>query len=211
MPKIGDRYIIEIDRVYSSKKHQNSRYGIKGFANWVLTGKNIEGLLEHGCIQNADDALKLAYEQGIECGRALQIEDYKKTFVTEYETAYQRGLDDAWKAAEIMHFMPQCERGELFGTDAIYVDDMFIIPISDIIEKLKERKGQAPGAGSVVIAEGKKRVITRNWSDDYGRRFIDTIAADGTICSYLLDNVELTNESDPGVLALLNAMEESDG
>ena len=74
--KIGDKFIFEIDRIYSSKKHAESRYGFKGFANFVLDKRKLDDLLKHGNIKR------------------LEEHDADKTI------AYQDGLEAAWKAAE---------------------------------------------------------------------------------------------------------------
>ena len=49
--EIGDKFIIEIDRIYSSKKHSESRYGIKGFENLVLSKRKLDELQKHKNIE----------------------------------------------------------------------------------------------------------------------------------------------------------------
>lgn len=82
-PKIGDKYIIEIDRIYSSKKHEESRYGIKGFRNLVLDRKLIDRQLKWGNIVDADEAERVAYQGG-------------------YGVGHYDGMSEAWEIAKKM-------------------------------------------------------------------------------------------------------------
>lgn len=127
--KVGNRFIIEIDRVYASKKHQNSRYGVKGFENWVVTKRNLDQLLERNVIDDADDAIKTAYDQGVEWGKALERETTPKLWndeciqhlqrdgwmrdhdeaisKSEYGKGYTAGLNDAWTFAEHLAYVSE--------------------------------------------------------------------------------------------------------
>ena len=82
-PKIGDKFIFEIDRIYSSVKHEESRYGIKGFENFVLSENKISQLLKHGNIKPLKE-----YD---EKGWKLTAETYDKI----RDEGYRKGYDDA--------------------------------------------------------------------------------------------------------------------
>jgi len=102
LPKIGDKYIIEIDRTYASKKHAVSRYGFKGFANFVLDAKTIGNLLKHNCIRKYEpgkDAAE-AYHNGMIEGYKVRDTDIKTNAELidelkhqEYQRGYADGLD----------------------------------------------------------------------------------------------------------------------
>ena len=76
--KIGDQFIFTIDRIYSSKKHEESRYGIKGFENFVLSKRKLDELLKHNNIQKADEIIMKAHDQGIQVGKILKITELIK-------------------------------------------------------------------------------------------------------------------------------------
>ena len=86
--KIGDKFIFEIDRIYSSKKHAESRYGFKGFANFVLDKRKLDDLMKHGNIKR------------LEKHDAEVLKDVQSSTEADKTVAYQDGLKAAWKAAE---------------------------------------------------------------------------------------------------------------
>ena len=66
--EIGDKFIFEIDRIYSSKKHDVSRFGIKGFENLVLSKRKLDELLKHRNLEQLEEhdisVSEKAFQQG---------------------------------------------------------------------------------------------------------------------------------------------------
>lgn len=73
MPKIGDRYIIEIDDILSNTNKTECLYRIKGFNSLVFDQRGIDKLLKY------DDCIKIdlakAEKQGYEKGLAESKEE----------------------------------------------------------------------------------------------------------------------------------------
>lgn len=67
MPKIGDRYIIEIDDILSNTNKTECLYCIKGFNSLVFDQKGIDKLLKYNdCIKiDLAKAEKQGYEKGL--------------------------------------------------------------------------------------------------------------------------------------------------
>ena len=105
--KIGDKFIFEIDRIYSSKKHEASRYGIKGFENLVLSARKIDELLKHRCAYKLDC---------VELSKDKYNEAVKDGFRAGLTEGYDNGLADAWKIAEeVFYNLDYDEVCKIFG------------------------------------------------------------------------------------------------
>ena len=94
--KIGDKFIVEIDRIYSSKKHEESRYGVKGFSCLVFDRKSLDRALKHGCFTMADEALKTEFWRGFSQGYTEGI-----------DAGYYEGLQKAWDLVRKIESWPE--------------------------------------------------------------------------------------------------------
>lgn len=84
-PKIGDKYIIEIDSHMTNKN--GDLYGVKGFRSLVLDQNSLEKLMPYDADEAYAEGYTLAESKYREARHQLGLE------------TYQRGLDDAWDAA----------------------------------------------------------------------------------------------------------------
>lgn len=130
-PKIGDKYIVEIDSHMTNKN--GDLYGVKGFRSLVFDQNGLNKLKSY------DDEMDSAYAEGY----ALAESKYREARDQVEQEAYQRGLDDAWDAARKITDVPSHgglnveELQQLFDTAAsikVFTDHT----ASEAIEKIRE-------------------------------------------------------------------------
>ena len=80
MPKIGDRYIIEIDDILKNTNKTECLYRIKGFNSLVFDQKGIDKLLKY------DDCIKIDLAKAEKCGyeKGLAEDEIKIGDVVSY-------------------------------------------------------------------------------------------------------------------------------
>lgn len=119
MPKVGDKFIIEIGEIYSPKDSNSNSpsfnlYRIEGFNSLVFDDFGIQKLLpydaetideirskayEHGRYDATilcEEESKAAYEKGVAYGKSIGMSDSEKV---QLEIAYQRGVNAGQLAA----------------------------------------------------------------------------------------------------------------
>lgn len=115
--KVGDKFIIEIDRIYSSKKHDVSRYGMKGFANLILDDRALKQIEKFNSFENiAESSFDLGRDAGWHDGYTKGLEEGSSCKSELLDKFYQRGSMDAWDAAQ-----------EIFGDSDLDYDDIIYI------------------------------------------------------------------------------------
>ena len=120
MPKVGDKFIIEIGEIYAPKDSNSSSpsfnlYRVEGFNSLVFDDFGIQKLLpydaetieeiqrkayDHGRCDATilcEEESKAAYEKGVAHGKSLRMSDSEKA---QLEAAYQRGVKTGQLAAD---------------------------------------------------------------------------------------------------------------
>lgn len=107
-PKIGDKYIIEIDRCYSGEL-----YGVKGFRSPVFDQNGLDKLTPYDADEAYAAGYTLAESRYREARDQVEQEAYQRGYDAGSHEAtsleYQQGLDDAWDAARYIEKIREFE------------------------------------------------------------------------------------------------------
>ncbi|WP_303820941.1 hypothetical protein [Ruminococcus flavefaciens] len=176
MPKVGERYIIELSE--ELKSADDKYYMIKGIGNTMISTYEVSRLKK--------------YERDDE--------------------AYQRGLDEAWKAAEKVLMLESEELKEIF--DVIYEEEVFgnFTP-AKAIEKLRAYEEQKKAEDEIKVGDEVERngitegVITRIRTDD---DWFQVMQSNGSSYGTQKSNLKKTGRHFPQVAELLAALGEGE-
>ena len=195
MPKIGDRYIIEIAEEYypdlvdgtvKSECYPPELYRVRGILNTFFEGKTFD-----------------------------KLEKYDP----DNEDAYQRGLHDAWEAARKIAANPKegglkmGELSDIFGTP-LATSIMGEITAEQAIEKLaayetkKKAEEEEIKVGDEVSSNMIKRGVVTRVNNCEGGAWCYVVESGGNSCSMPIRNLRKTGKHFPQVAELLAAMEE---
>lgn len=175
MPKVGEKYIIELSE--ELKSADDKYYMIKGIGNTMISTYEVSRLKK--------------YERDDE--------------------AYQRGLDESWKAAEKVLMLESEELKEIF--DVIYEEEVFgnFTP-AKAIEKLRAYEEQKKAEDEIKVGdevEDKHNcagVVTRIHS--VGNDIMcNVLYKEGKQYSTFVSNLTKTGRHFPQVAELLAALE----
>lgn len=129
MPKIGDKFVFEIDRVYFNKKGKESRYGFKGFGNFVLDATNIRQLVDRKCIVPVDaKPLSEVIDENTE---------YDKAFKDGLIKGKVEGLYELWDTIKWLVAADQWTVSNALGKNIVLFDDWLCSTPEEVIEKVK--------------------------------------------------------------------------
>ena len=150
--KIGDKFIFEIDRIYSSKKHSESRYGIKGFENFVLSKRKLNELQTHKNIKELNEYDAEGWKLTEERIKNIRGE------------AYQKGLEAAWEAAR--KYCCEMEYEEAKKAFGYCVDDNFVffcMHPQEAIDRLKANEEQKAEDAEIHLGDEVEAWDTNDW------------------------------------------------
>lgn len=157
--EIGDKFIFEIDRIYSSKKHADSRFGIKGFENLVLSKRKLNELLKHKNIEQLEEHDIAVFEEAFQKGFDQKSEWFQND-------AHRHGLEDAWEAArKVFAEMDYDDVCDCFGVDCGNDNERFFDRFSpqEAIERLKGYKPKKAEESEIHLGDEVEAWDTNEW------------------------------------------------
>ena len=224
------KYIIELEDV-SFNRHGNyaddgtELYRVKGFNALVFDRAGLDKLTPY-TDPDTEVISEVAYEKGFAAGRDAAKETYsdgykagrqdeKYVSAESRNEAYQRGLNDAWKAAK-KNYLPEDHGGlgyktrmKVFGTDNIgWIFKN--LSASEAIEKIrayeeKKKAEQEIKVGDEVSAEDGYAKFYATWKSDNCICGIDDI---GKCYSYKLHEIDgKTGRCNPEIAKVLKEPE----
>lgn len=183
MYEVGDKFIIEIDKIYANTTNHGCEkvYRIKGFNSLVFDEYGLDKLEKYDCNKE--------FTSGKSDGMEM------------CEKYYQQGLNDAWEAAKKISNFDLIENlNECFGTNFVakvyenYTAAEAISKIKDYEEQKKTKKDIK--VGDEVINKDRKGIVIDTFSlnfDNNKEQFV-VVLFGAHVSSLCLKEVEKTGK-----------------